>query len=62
MPWLGRPTSYTSRVDQAATVVGIGLGKRAPLVIDIATRLLDLGEHGQLNENSLGMQRATENP
>lgn len=44
MPWLGRPTSYTSRVDQAATVVGIGLGKRAPLVIDIATRLLDLGE------------------
>ena len=32
------------RIDQAATVVGIGLGKRAPLVIDIATRLLDLGE------------------
>jgi len=32
------------RVDQAATVVGIGLGKRAPLVIDIAARFLDLGE------------------
>ena len=32
------------RINQAATIIGIGLGKRAPLVIDIATRLLDLGE------------------
>ena len=32
------------RIDQATTVIGIGLGKRAPLVIDIAARFLDLGE------------------
>ena len=32
------------RINQTTTVIGIGLGKRAPLVIDIAARLLDLGE------------------
>ena len=32
------------RIDQTTTVIGIGLGKRAPLVIDIAARFLDLGE------------------
>ena len=41
---VGQTNLVHIRVDQAATVVGIGLGKRAPLVIDIATRLLDLGE------------------
>lgn len=32
------------RIDHAATIVGISLGERAPLVVDIATRLFDLGE------------------
>ena len=32
------------RIDHAAAIVGIGLRERAPLVVDIATRLLDLGE------------------
>ena len=41
---VGQTNLVHIRVDQAATVVGIGLGKRAPLVIDIATRLFDLGE------------------
>ena len=41
---VGQTNLVHIRVDQAATVIGIGLGKRAPLVIDIATRLLDLGE------------------
>ena len=43
-PLIGQTDLVHIRIDQAATVVGIGLGKRAPLVIDIATRLLDLGE------------------
>ena len=41
---VGQTNLVNIRIDQAATVVGISLGKRAPLVIDIATRLLDLGE------------------
>lgn len=32
------------RVNHAATIVGIGLGERTPLVVDIATRLFDLRE------------------
>ena len=32
------------RIDHAAAIVGIDLRERAPLVVDIATRLLDLGE------------------
>ena len=37
------------RVDHAAAVIGIGLGERAPLMVDIATRLLDLCEQ-RLNQ------------
>lgn len=43
---VGQANLVHIRVNHAATIVGIGLGERAPLMVDIATRLLDLCEQG----------------
>lgn len=45
---VGQANLVHIRVNHAATIVGIGLGERAPLMVDIATRLLDLCEQGSI--------------